>query len=51
MEDLKRSYTDIRNVTHRVEHQVVPAADAEDREQLLAALVDALTNQARSASD
>jgi hypothetical protein len=51
MDDLKTAYTDIRNVTHRVEHQVVPAADTEDHEQLLLSLVDALTEQASSASD
>lgn len=43
MADLKEEYTDIRGITHKVEHVIVPPDGRYSREQILEELVDALT--------
>jgi hypothetical protein len=50
MANLKTAYTDVRNVTHRVVHQIVPAAEAVDRRQLLEELVAALMKKEHGTS-
>ena len=46
MENLKKEYTDTKNVKHKVEHSVATASDGEEagsRERITEELVNALT--------
>ena len=39
---LKKEYTDIRNVTHKVEHCIAPPHDLSSKEQIIGELLQAL---------
>ncbi len=43
MLNLKNEYTDIKNITHRVQHTVLNIEDADAKEQILLDLLFALT--------
>lgn len=43
-------YTDIKNLSHRVEHQVIQTDDAEKREQLLEELYRVMTRPGKKHS-
>jgi len=43
MADLKCEYTDIKNVKHQVEHQLIPSDSKDSREQIMEELLTALT--------
>lgn len=46
MADLKKEYTDIKNVVHKVEH-VISGNVKENKEQIIKALLDAFVKRKR----
>ena len=47
MADLTKEYTDIKDIKHKVEHQLVLADDNNNTERILAELLNALTRSGR----
>jgi len=47
MADLKKEYTDLKDVTHYVEHLTLPAPDNSNRERIIEELLHALTKPDR----
>ena len=50
MKDLKTEYTDIKDITHRVEHHTVSGKDDSSKEQVVQELFQALTKSGKRIS-